>query len=215
MARIFLGEELKLRGASLPMFMEVTIGMDPEEGSDGSPLDTRDPAKVELPGKKTIRARGRIDRIDKISGKKGELFTILDYKTGSTYKYKNAKPFNKGRVIQHALYLAMLDPILKKKFGADAAAAGFGFFFPSRKAWGERLMWSADELSEGGEYIEKLCRIAASGCFLSTNEKEDCKFCDYLAVCRDPAAAAEARKSKLNNQNNHTLKPFRELREND
>lgn len=215
MARIFLAEELRLRGATAPMFFEVTIGRIPrDEDSEGSPLDRKEPVNVKLPGGGTIRAQGRIDRIDRIQGKKGRLFTILDYKTGGTYKYRSADPFNQGRVVQHALYLAMADPILKEHFGGDAAAAGFGFFFPSRKAWGERLMWSADELSRGGEFIEKLCRIAAAGCFLPTNEKGDCKFCDYLSVCGNPAETADASKSKLENQKNNALKPFMELRKN-
>ena len=205
--RIFLDVETDYCRTHHPEVFEAAIGMRPS--GPGTPLDRLEPAEVHLPGGRSLRTRGQIDRIDRMSDGR---FSICDYKTGSAYKFKKESPFRKGRVVQNALYLAMIEPILKEHYGPAAEAAEFNYFFPSQKVWGRRIGWTREELAEGLPTIDRLCRLIADGLFLPTDDKDDCNYCDYAAACGDTKALAASSKKKIDNENNKELVPLRELR---
>jgi len=214
-AKIFIVEELKLAGSSAPRFLEASIGLEREREGKGTPLDSTEPVELRLAGGR-IRARGRIDRVDALPAKGDNVFFLWDYKTGGTYKYRSKDPFNEGRVVQHALYVEMAKAAIERTLGGKSAVAGFGFFFPSQKGGGERISWGTEELDGGLNVIDAICRAAADGAFIATNNCDDCgsgKFqCEYAAICRDVSSVADATAAKLANPENEALSALRELK---
>ena len=205
--RIFLDVETDYCRTHHPEEFEASIGL-PPDGS-GTPLDQLEPAEIHLPGGGSFRTRGRIDRIDRMEENR---FSICDYKTGGTYKFDKQAPFQHGRVVQNALYMAMIEPILKEHYGADAQAVEFNYFFPSQRVWGRRIGWTREELSEGLPTIDLLCQLIAKGTFLPSDKSKDCEYCDYNRACGGNKDLAAASKAKIDNEDNQELVPLRLLR---
>jgi ATP-dependent helicase/nuclease subunit B len=196
-----------------PVFIELAFGM--KGVGDSPPTDSDDVIPVVLPNGKTIRARGRVDRIDRLGRGAVATFRIWDYKTGSDFSYERSDPFRQGRLIQPALYLTMVEHRLRKAVAPDAQVSHFGFFFPGLKSHGIRIDWPRERLAEGGLYLERLCQVIANGAFLATdNYEQDCKFCEYQCICGDVREVSAASERKLANPENTLLQPFRELRTN-
>lgn len=210
---IFLREEEDHGNESRPRFLEASIGM-PSEG-EGTPLDTLEPVIVDLPEGKQIRARGRIDRIDQVLESSEEKYRIWDYKTGSTFRFDQPDLFWQGRVIQHALYLAIAGKRLAEFLSGEAMIDRFGYLFPTARSRGDRRQWKPEQLSEGRTVLGRLCRLLANGSFPATDDSSDCTYCDYTGVCRNLDAVAAAGRMKLDNTDNTDLQPFRELRRDD
>jgi len=208
-ARMFLRRESEYCQSHRPEYFEASIGLPPE--GEGTPIDQRECVEITLPGKTKLKSRGRVDRIDRVGS---NAFSICDYKTGGSYKYSQDDPFRQGRVVQNALYLAIVEPVLQKYLGPNNTVSDFNFFFPSRKTWGQRIKWKRDTLLEGLPIIEKLCKSVAAGAFIPTDKKEDCNFCDYNPVCGNVDALCSASKTKIDNEENVPLIPIRGLRRN-
>ena len=205
--RIFLDVETDYCQTHHPELFEASVGIAAE--GPGTKLDQLEPAEIHLPGGGSLRTRGRIDRIDRV----GEnYFSICDYKTGGTYKFDKQSPFQQGRVVQNALYLAMIEPILKEHYGPEAEAIDFNYFFPSQRVWGRRIGWTREELAEGLPTIDLLCQLIAKGTFLPSNDAKDCEYCDYNRACGGRKDLATASQAKLNNAKNKELVPLRTLR---
>jgi ATP-dependent helicase/nuclease subunit B len=212
-AATFLREEERFcrNTNSYPAYLEASLGL-PADGH-GTPLDSDTPIPIKLPNGKEIRTRGRIDRIDRVGVGAVETYAIWDYKSGSTYGYDRADPFRQGRLMQPLLYVSIVGHRLREAVSPKAKVTTFGFFFPGVKAAGQRVSWSAEELTAGMTVLEQLCEVIHHGAFLPTNDHEsDCKFCDYAAICGDVATVAEASQRKLDNTKNRLLKPLKELR---
>ncbi len=209
-ASIFLREEESFCKNSRPKYLEASIGLPPVGG--GTALDTPEPVRVNLPRRRRIRICGRIDRVDLTGEGSAPMFSIWDYKTGSTYGYSLTEPFQHGRRIQHALYIAMCDIRLKEVGPPGASVDQFGYFFPGIRNRGERFEWTAKQLSEGKAIIDRLCQIVSKGSFLATDKQEDCTYCDYTTICGDIEATVSASKRKLAGPDNTELAAFRTLR---
>lgn len=209
-ARIFLIEEERYCKGSIPRYFEVAIGLKPDR--EGSPLDTHDNVDISLPGGKSIRAHGRIDRVDEVAGSGGKRFSLWDYKTGSAWKYHQGdKVHQQGRVIQNILYVELVRKQLKK-LHPGAAIQSFGYFFPSLREHGERISWKAAELEQGKQKIAWLCELLATGCFPDTDSPGDLKYSDYKPAHGDVDASASAMSRKLANPENVMLSPYAQLR---
>jgi hypothetical protein len=214
--RIFLrGEEEYFRQTgNRPRYLEASIGLASERPV--TPLDTVNPVQIKLPDGSSLRARGRIDRIDQIADAGSNVFAIWDYKSGGTWKYEqDPRPFWEGRVVQHILSLMVLNARLKAITAQmpDATVDRFGFFFPSERSAGERIEFTSDELAGGADVLAKLAGIAARGAFLATTRHSvDCNFCDYQPICGDVAEVASASNRKLSEPTNAILEPYRNLR---
>ena len=169
------------------------------------------PVEISLPDGRSLRARGRIDRVDQVQGADANAFAIWDYKTGGTWKYEQApQPFWEGRVVQHILSILVMKARLKAiaQQVPGAKIDRFGFFFPSEKGAGERIEYTPAELEQGSDVLARLARIAATGAFLATTRHDkDCSFCDFQAICGDVAAVAAASTRKLANTTNALLSP--------
>lgn len=206
-ARVFLIEESHEKTAGFPLYLEASLGLPAQENPTG--LDTPDPVKINLPNGTFFHSCGRIDRID--SSEAGG-FQIWDYKTGSSSRYKHHDPYMQGRLVQHILYIELVQRCLSSTVGKKAEIEGFGFFFPGKKARGERITWTPEDLRDGKEVIQSLCQIAASGAFLGSDSKDDCKYCDYLGVCQPIGQTNLRSYIKLKNLDNPSLEPMRKLR---
>jgi len=208
----FLSEEERFctETNSRPVFLEASLGMTP--GEHGTPLDDPEPILVSLMGGKSIRARGRVDRIDRVGESALATYAIWDYKTGSDYSYDPADPFRQGRIIQPFLYASMVAHRLKSVVSPQAKVIHFGFFFPG-KPMGRRILWTSEQLGHGQEILSHLVDSIIQGAFLATNNyEEDCRFCDYRPICGDLAAVSAASQRKLDATGTTMLDSFRALR---
>lgn len=216
-AETFLREEeaYAQEQSAIPVWIETSLGM--ARGECGSELDCEQPIPLDLPGvDRRVRLRGRIDRIDRLGAVSGQpavaTYAIWDYKSGSSWKYKQDDPFWQGRVVQPYLYVTMVQHRLRHVKGLGGEVDRFGFFFPGVKAAGERIAWSAAELSQGLATVDALCRTIAQGAFLATNNHvADCAFCDFRPICDDVAEVSASSRIKLA-AGDHALDAIRALR---
>jgi ATP-dependent helicase/nuclease subunit B len=171
-AQVFLAEEEDLRGTYRPMDFEREIS--------GVP--------IRLPDGTTIHIRGRIDRVDEMAGK----LALWDYKTGSTFRFRAARKdlFNGGRILQHALYLALAESHYRRP------VAQFGYFFPTDKGRGERIIFKPEQLTEAPRVLARWRETIARGVFPATDTSDDCTFCDYRSICRDVETVTAQSKGK-------------------
>jgi ATP-dependent helicase/nuclease subunit B len=179
-----------------------------EAAGDG-PLDGAEPAVVRLPSGNTIRAKGRIDRVDETAPSR---YAVWDYKLGSGYGYEPNKPFHGGRRVQNVLYLQMIEAALRQRIDPKADVVRFGYFFPGIRAHGRRIDWDAGTLSPGLAMLERLCSLIAAGAFHATDGHDDCTFCDYKPICGDYERVAAHTKALLERGDLPVLVHFRELR---
>jgi len=160
------------------------------------------PQTVALPDGTALQVRGRIDRVDETPGG----LELWDYKTSSTYRYDNKDPFHQGRVLQHALYIA----IAQQFYGKPVTR--FAYFFPTEKGRGETIEFTRTELAGVPQVLGRLRQLIARGAFCATTDDHDCGICDYRAICRDVAAVAENSERKVRAPVNDVLAPLGELR---
>lgn len=208
-ALIFLKEEERFCRTSQPVYLEAAISS--PVSSAPTPLDSQAPVAVAVADGQKIRVRGRLDRIDRLRHRQGEVFAVWDYKTGSSSRYSRADAFKQGRLVQPYLYLALAQDRLRSIL-PQAQVERFGFFFPGLLPRGERISWSREELAAGPQIIGRLCRMAARGAFLPTDVPDDCCYCDFKEICGDHKAQVAASKLKLENRANLDLEEMRWLR---
>jgi ATP-dependent helicase/nuclease subunit B len=206
-SKVFLDAEEEFCRKSQPRYFEVSLGM--ERVGGGSPLDDKEPVSIVLPNGKSIRAKGRADRVDETGTRR---FAVWDYKLGSAYGYDANDPFIQGRRTQSILYLNMIEAAIRKKLNPKAVVERFGYFFPTTRALGLRYDWDAKTLATGMTILEHLCLLIADGAFLATNTADDCKFCDYQSICRDVHGVTRQSKTFLNGPEFPPLQHLRELR---
>lgn len=132
--------------------------------------------EAEIPaGSGRIRLRGAIDRVDRLRG--GGL-RIVDYKTGGFSRYRERKPFAGGRRIQHVLYTLAAEQLLGEPVEV------MEYHFPTRKGQMRRISYGDEALERGAHVLRTLLEMASSGHFVTTEERKDCAFCEFGAVCR-------------------------------
>ncbi len=207
--RIFLTEEEKHLNNMEPMYFEAALGMD--QYDDVTELDVSEPVELVFSSGKSVKIRGKIDRVDRVVGTNS--FLLWDYKTGSTYSYKRKKgdPFNAGRIIQNAFYIALIENRLKEVH-AGATIKGFGYFFPGTKARGERIWWDKEELKDGLIKIQHLCNMLKEGSFPCSDDISDLKYSDFSSPAWDSENCVNQTKLKMENSSDRGLDSFRKLR---
>lgn len=201
--RIFLRaeEEYCQQTGSRPVALEASIGF-PREGA-GTRFDRVDAVPIPLDNGRAIRLRGYVDRIDIDGGRADEQgYAIIDYKKGRSARFKKSgrdplAVFDKGRRLQHGLYVLMVRHVAREAVGETGHVTRFAYLFPGVDTRGERVEWTAEELAGVNMLIERLCRIVRAGAFLPSTDQADCRFCDFLDVCGDPASTAAAARRTL------------------
>jgi ATP-dependent helicase/nuclease subunit B len=204
---IFLQVEEESCQNSRPRYFEVALGL--TSASDKTPLDDEQPSKLVLPGGDSILLRGQIDRVDEAGDKR---YAVWDYKTGSGYGYEHADPFRQGRRVQSILYLRIIEDALRERIDPSAVVERFGYFFPGIRAHGLRIDWDANQLAEGMTVLEHLCQLVAEGAFPATDDADDCRYCDYQAICGDVQRVTGESRQQLDREDLVPLQHFRELR---
>ncbi|GAI12806.1 unnamed protein product, partial [marine sediment metagenome] len=104
--RFFLHCEEKKYKGEIPTYLEFAFGTRDNQNEElGKKIKA---VELSLPGGKSISFQGKIDRIDKLDE---DTYRIIDYKTGTPYKFSRSKYFQNGKQIQHALYALSLKKI--------------------------------------------------------------------------------------------------------
>ncbi|MFH0823224.1 MAG: PD-(D/E)XK nuclease family protein [Pseudomonadota bacterium] len=207
---VFLDHESK-RNTSVPMFLEASLGRSPYR--NGTSLDSERPIELKLADARTIRVRGRIDRVDRIRQDPGKQYEIWDYKSESAYKHRDDDPFLGGRVIQHGLYVILIEKALKMLVDPAAEVTHFHYLFPGIKERGAVVSYDRNDLSRTEGIIEALCTLAASGTFFCTDDPgTDCTYCPYVSACGGKDMIAESTKAKAANKTHPALNLRRGLR---
>jgi ATP-dependent helicase/nuclease subunit B len=192
---------------STPVFFEVPFGLPGEEG--WSDLGALDSVRIDLGQGISFYLRGRIDRIDIM---KKDIYRIWDYKTGSPRGYDDHRYLCGGRQIQHALYAIAAEKILKDKLGGDPRVESSGYYFPTKRGEGRRVIRTETDRTQIVSLMSHLFNILKSGAFVATDNKEDCIFCDYAEVC-DAAKAVARAKNLVSNAANSNLDSWRRLKD--
>ena len=134
----------------------------------------------------TAVIRGRIDIIDK----NGDMFRLLDYKTGATVKAPESVHYNKRRDEWLDLQLPLYAWSMMQYGIGGGAVPGVGYFAIPNKANEVKPM--VVEWTE--EFIENSCRKAAEiirrvqnggkDAFKRTDDTRSCVNCEYRYVCQ-------------------------------
>ena len=95
---------------------------------------------------------------------------------------------------------------------APAKVSRSGYFFPGKKGEGQRLPIALDP-AHTRLVTHRLLDLLRAGAFPHAVEKDDCKFCDYEAVCGGEKIARRRAKSKLAATRLPVLQAFREIHE--
>ena len=188
----------------IPRFFEVPFGLPRADAR--SPIASREPVPIATAAGEAFALRGSIDRVDEAPDGS---FHVWDYKTGSTWRHKEKRGIHGGRQIQHALYALALEVLLQRA-GIAAPVSRSGYFFPGRKGEGQRMPMALDP-GQTREVLTRLLDLLRAGAFPHAVDKDDCRFCDYEAVCGGPSAAARRAKSKLAKASLPVLQAFREI----
>ena len=210
-ADIFLVEEEIASRSLIPRFAEVSIGV--RKSGEGTDLDQDAPENLEIEPGVFVRISGRVDRIDELVHGAQNEFVVWDYKTGGTYRYQRTDLFHQGRNLQHVIYMAVIASLLKRRLHRDVRVSKFGYYFPSLKGRGVRIVTDAERAGKGVEILQGLCRMMKHGCFpATTSAKEDCKYCEYSAICGDVDTVTAQSVKKIKNEFNEMLSDFRLIR---
>jgi hypothetical protein len=106
----------------------------------------------------------------------------------------------------------MVQAALRSRVDPDVVVQSFGYFFPSIRALGRRIEWTADELQTGIGVLERLCAAIQSGAFLATDSADDCRWCDYASICGDVKRVTSMSADLANRNELVELRMVRELR---
>jgi hypothetical protein len=209
--RLFLRAEEENASYSTPVYLELTFGLEGEENQD-IPGEIP-PVQVDLPSGRHFQLRGKIDRVDRLLA--DDTYTVLDYKTGSTYAFRPGGKFWGGRQLQHALYGLVLEEIFRREgICAGTEIRECGYLFPTIKGEGQRVMRSFKECREEVlGILDSLCDLLSNGAFVMTIEPDvDCTFCDYAVICAMDTFG-EAVQKKVRKSGTGALAKFYALRQ--
>lgn len=190
---IFLKEEEAHCQFYNPLHFEYSFGLDGQE-----------PAVLTLPSGATIHVAGKIDRVDQSAD---GYYHIIDYKTGSTYDYKNNQIFKGGRQLQHMLYALAIEQHLDLEEGKVQESA---YYFPTVKGMAARVVRKQDQVvrENGLDILERLIDLLRTGTFAMTNDVNDCKFCDFQSVCRRQFYDSDVLEMKQTDNSKESLKRY-------
>jgi hypothetical protein len=171
---VFLRVEEKWCGAIDAKYFEVPFGF----GEGGEEMSLPEPLEIPLGGGRSVRLRGRIDRVDHHPA--DDRWHVWDYKSGSTFKYRKGGVLAGGTMIQHAIYARAVNAMLERR-GEKGRVSLSGYYFPTVKGRGERIAKPAHQTMLETA-LNHLFDLAGSGWF-PQGDLDRCKFCDYPSIC--------------------------------
>ena len=131
--------------------------------------------ELPLPSGGMIRVRGAIDRVDAFPS--GAL-RVVDYKTGATSRFSKNTVWNGGRRLQHLIYSEAAERLLAQPVDR------MEYHFPTRRGENQCIPFPRADLQDGLTLIDRMIDLVATGNFLPTEQREDCRFCDFKDACR-------------------------------
>ena len=189
------------------MACELAVGLLPE--GSGTEFDLEEAGRLLLPDGREVRARCRLDRLDRIGT--SDCYVVRDFKTGKSARYQKNGPFHGGRFMQGAVYPALGQAALRARLGREAKVVRFEYVFP-KPSEARTLEWPVEDLADGMAKLALLCDMISSGCFPMTTDPSDVEYSDYLDAYVDVAAAIADITIKARNPANDVLGPYRLLR---
>lgn len=155
-ALVFLRAEAERSDAFRAIAQEQGFGFGAHRRQDGDFGDV----DLALGDGRTLRLRGRIDRIDRLAD---DSLVVWDYKTGSARAYSVDEPLQNGTTLQWALYAYVLETAMREP------VAQSGYFFTSTREMGERFVFEPDRVRDEVESIlNDLSDMAETGTFPMT-----------------------------------------------
>jgi len=209
-ARRFLREEEELSASRTPVAVELPVGMESRGGKDGHP----DPVPVRLPGGRTIRIRGRIDRVDR--GKKDNALLLTDFKSGqaSRFRYQAADPTIGGRQFQAVFYRAMALAWAGASGRGEREVGEFRYVFPTSFSSDGPVIYLPGQMDACLPFLERAARLMAAGVFPATDDADrDCRYCPFNGtICPNVEEQAGEMAGELAEGDDPVLDPFRAMR---
>ncbi len=186
---IFLRVEEEACRTFTPKYFEISFGFG--EDSEGS-IAMPDPLVISLGAGRSIRVRGRIDRVDYDETR--DEWHVWDYKSGSTWDYDRGGSLQCGMKLQHALYARAVDAMLARK-GMSGKVTKSGYYFPTPKGRGARIARACTD-ADLKTVLNDLCEVIGSGYFLHA-DADRCKWCSYAEACGGVDLAAQQAWAKM------------------
>jgi RecB family exonuclease len=199
----FLRDEEGRCRAVEPCFFELSFGM------KGEGSFAYDAVEISVGHKGSFLLRGRIDRIDRSDE---HTYEVWDYKTGSSWGYKETDYYREGRQIQHFLYSAAAEILLRRHHDPKASVTRGGYYFPGPKGEGQRMERSQTWRVKAFEILDHLFVLLATGVFPSAYDASTCTYCSYAPACGGGERAV-ARCKDLLRTLDPLLDPLRRLTE--
>jgi hypothetical protein len=189
----WLSREVEDAGGFVPAFFEARFGPSrygaPTPGSSAVPLEL-------TVGGRPLRLTGFVDRIDLHPAGRAH---VIDYKSGGIY---NVKPnlFRGGQSLQLPIYILAADQMLREG-GRSHRTEEAQYFYVTSKGRFQRIGFTRAALDERRtEFLMILGTMTdgiASGIFPQNPGRggENCRYCDYVAVCGHGRSALVERKA--------------------
>jgi len=190
-----------------PSRYEIRYGM-PGRGDEEDPASTDEPMVFEIQPGRTVKLKGRIDRIDVTAD--GASARITDYKTGRMKKY-GADRLGGGTSVQLPLYMIAAEKLLAPLHpGVRAEEARY--LSVDRKGGFRSVGFSSGALATRREELARVLATflngVARGVFFAYPDTDACRWCDYKLACGEGREARFARK-----RNDATAADFLRMRE--
>ena len=152
-----------------------------------------------------ILVQGAVDRVDR--DRRG--LHVLDYKTGSAYRFTPASAvFDGGRRMQHVIYAEAVERLLGEPVDR------ISYVFPTTRGQNEERTFGRERVRPGLRMLGVMLDQVASGRLLPTDDADDCRICDFASVCRVSAGPRGVRSPLAAWGEEHLplLKEYRSLR---
>ena len=189
-----------------PRHFEVPFGLPRQVSRARSAVASPDPVAIEIGPGRSFRLRGSIDRVDEAAD---GTYEVWDYKTGSSMSVREGTGLRGGRQVQPVLYAMALETLLERA-GTPGRVGKSGYFFPGRKGEGQRMISPLDR-GQACQVLGRLFDLLAAGMFPHAVTPDDCKFCDFEAICGGAKEASARARTKLAASTNEVLVSFRKL----
>ena len=197
----FLDHDQAYRAANevIPVMTELRFGGDT-------------PVTLDLGDGRVLKLRGFIDRLDR--SRDGKTLVVIDYKSGSTYSYRNLDkdPVGSGRFLQLPAYALGA----RAAYGDEDSTVESHYWFTKRDIDDRYRFagYTVDETVQAqfreavGQIVDGIAEgtfVAAPGA-MRNGTHENCRFCPYDAMCSGSRGAELDRKL-----DDPALKTFRTL----
>lgn len=169
-----------------PIAFEVPFGMD---DASVEPLAHPAPLWLELGDGLRLSVRGRIDRLDQVPAG----YAVVDYKTGRKLPIGRQAVYERGQLLQHALYALVAEQLLR----GQGPVVESSYYFPTAGAARDWITFPYPDPTRFRRVLQHVLEPLRSGAFVHSHERDnDCRYCDFQAACG--AHSDEWTRQKLN-----------------